>query len=234
MKDERLDKLISSNIEFINNIEMTIQQFISSKIKPELFNEEQHKEILISTNKAFLDLVTLFIEYGRFKDKFFPGYYHSFPYGINNNIDVEKIEQRFEIGIDIDKFFLEMWFSKPHLIKYMSDKFWFNITQLGVYGEFEFISNSSLENKDGLTFLKHFPNKKSNVFNLMRDYLFLTMYEEDVMNLGCLEVRWSSSENFLDIVKKMALTFKLLYEINYELWKVDYLQQQRVRKKYVG
>ncbi|EMS78852.1 hypothetical protein [Desulfotignum phosphitoxidans] len=186
------------------------------------FSEEEYQSILIQLNNVLSVALTTFAEFSGTKDKFSDPQYRLIMMGQNSSITSEKMGVEFSFGIYRNSFFIETFIQYPWYLKSMDDFFWQLFLDLEALGDFKFQESaipSSLEAKE---ILKHTGKSKSNIFNVIRNYILLESSGGSI-DLGSLEISWPISTPWEDLLKNGIEAFKKLYRINYLLYRRYYL-----------
>jgi len=229
--NDKIKSLIKSYYKNFPKWDSVIRNFIDVTYLDKKFDDDKHFEIIDNAKDMFGDFVEIFIQAGKFKEVWSDLYFIPYPFGLNTIIKAEKIGCDFEFGIDEKGFRLETFISNPENIKYMSDEFWYNILKLTELGEFEFDENFSLASIEAKKAEKKFNGKKSHLFRFIRDYFILELYEEDLLNIGSFSISWLPNISWDKLIEVGSQSFKILYKINYSLWRAGYLAEKKSKIK---
>lgn len=108
----------------------------------------------------------------------------------------------------------------PDNLNLMKDDFWELLAKLKTYGKLGFKEHPEFGKEIKGKYHKLF-NKRGNIYKISRNY-FLSQIEYGHCNsLGFLRVEWDRDIDFKDIVINYIETFKILYQINFLLWKAN-------------
>jgi hypothetical protein len=131
-----------------------------------------------------------------------------------------------DIGITLGlfrDFYLATEIVCPHNLKFMKDDFWKLLFELSTIGKFGF-KEKEKPDKSERTKYPHLFNKTGNFYKLLRNYFLYetgTLREYRPLQLGYIGVSWENKTNFTELIPKFCKTFKLMYELNFMLWKHD-------------
>lgn len=109
----------------------------------------------------------------------------------------------------------------------MDDKFWIAFLKLSVYGEFELIENEHFGKTIKGKYPELFQSNKGAIFRIFRKYFIDTTQNNQVRDIGQLQVSWTTDFSFDKIIEECCLVFKVFYKLNYSLWKIDDLKKTR-------
>jgi hypothetical protein len=125
----------------------------------------------------------------------------------------------------------------PQHISHMSDEFWKYILELNEYGKFVFEENA-IPNCHSC-FSVQFPKKvKSNIFRLARHYILFAAQQngndidvEDIYeDFGSIQVSWPLNIKIEDLLNNISEVFTRFYQINYMLYRYEYIINHSKRK----
>jgi hypothetical protein len=128
------------------------------------------------------------------------------------------------------EFNMETAFLFPQHISHMPDKFWKYLLELNEYGKFIFTEDSVPDFSSCLTLQA--PKKvKSNLFRLARHCILFAAQEnkdnieaEDIYeNFGSIQVSWPLNIKMEDLLNNIFEVFKRFYQINYMLYRYEYI-----------
>ena len=223
-KFEKWEKILTTHFDKLMNFDK--------------YSQDERFTIFDDTNELLIDFANIFYKYGRFKDEWDDSKCSQIVYGQNIYLKSMKTNHTFDWGVYEDNFVLRSYISYPENFKYMSDDFWTSLMELIQYGDFSFVENSGLNKEDK----KYFNSNKSNLFRLLRNYFLhdikninLSEINRDFeMDLGWLEVKWSFDTKWEDLIINASKTFKIMYKLNYKLWKIDNFKTKENNKKNVN
>jgi hypothetical protein len=157
---------------------------------------------------------------GRFRDSWdFPVKCYLELYGHETIVHSEKMGARFTLGRYHREIFLSSHLLAPAYISKMDDEFWSRFVELRSIGNFSFQPNSFPPSQEARETMKRFKNSKSSIFQVIRNYIFLEIYEGHVDDLGSLDVRWPVTLPWGELITRAAKAFRCFYKINYLLYK---------------
>lgn len=147
----------------------------------------------------------------------------------------EKMDMTFLWGMDRECFYLDSSILYAENLRFMTDDFWSMVLQLKKYGEFEFDGAGRLDAKER----PYFENKTSTIFQMIRNY---TMYQMEKLNannyqqppdvqIGSFKIKWDLRTDWETLLEETCSVFKLLYSVNYQLWKINDLANKKNRAR---
>lgn len=207
-----------------NNIFRKHFQFAyeSDDEKDDLTNEI---EVSLEVHNVFETILKFFTRCGQFKDTWhFPARLHVFLFGQLASVRSEKMGVEFDFGIDHSDFFLSSELRYPSHIRNVDDKFWAHLIGLQSIGRLEFLENIVPSWNGANKAMKVLKNAKSSLFQVIRNYILLEMYQEEASDLGSLEIKWPVTASWDLIIKNGLCAFDKLYKINYMLYRIEYLR----------
>lgn len=232
--DEKLKKLITKNKKSLVDWTNAINNHIENKNRD--ISTEESIEDVYELVEVFSDITDIIISYGRYKDEF---EYEKFSLGYNGPeliINSIKTKSTFYIGLGYEGIYLTTHLRNNFNIRNMDDKFWIDLLSLYNYGNFE------LEQTEGFdsNFKKEFPEifniKKSIIFNIFRKFFVDTILEKDnyrkydkVGDFGVFKVFWDETFSLDKIIDELTAVFKIMYSLNYKLWKIEDLQNNKIK-----
>ncbi len=117
-------------------------------------------------------------------------------------------------------FYVATAIKSPQNIKFMKDEFWSLLFQLSAVGTFRF-KEKELPDK---TMRKKHPqlfNKTGNYYKFLRNYFLFEANYGRIRDLGSIAVSWESTESFDVLIPKICDAVKIMYRLNFLLWKHD-------------
>lgn len=132
-------------------------------------------------------------------------------------IETEITDINITFGLFRD-FYLATPIKNPKSIKFMKDEFWGLLFELSVLGKFGF---KEAEQSDKKMRQKHpqLFNKTGNYYKLLRNYFLFEVDYGHIRNLGSISVSWDNSTTFDKLIPKICDTFKIMYQLNFLLWR---------------
>lgn len=221
----KIDKIICEKKTKFDKWENILNAHIDKEMNYNEYSMEKRLEIFDNTNELLIDIANIFYKYGQFKDKWDDSKCSQIVYGQNIYLKSIKTNHTFDWGVYEDNFVLQSYVSHPENFKYMGDDFWTSLLKLQEYGDFRFVENSGLNKEDK----KYFNTNKSNLFRLLQNYFLHDIknikrgeFDRDYdMDLGWFEIKWSFDTKWEDLIENGCKTFKTIYNLNYQLWKID-------------
>jgi len=133
----------------------------------------------------------------------------------------------FDWGLDSNEYYLESYIMHADNLRHMNDDFWSDLLELRTLGHFEYTGSDYISAKER----PYFENKTSTVFQIMRNFMRYqvkkmegTNYQQPPsMDLGQLVLKWHVDTDFETLLEQTCKAFKILYSLNYKLWKINHL-----------
>lgn len=223
MDSIRLEDIVHNNIINLEQWTDAINQYMPYSFGRLQLEENQAKDLTYEVSNALHGLLDIFIQFGEFKDNWKDAGFRPYHFGIYYSMIAEKSGFNVELGMDEKGIYLQMLLNNAGNLKNMNDEFWKKFFELEKYGSFEFVENASPSSKESPQLFKGY---KSNLYRLMRNYfIFETQYGK-VTELGWLTVRWKG-DSLDGILRNGCMAFKILYQLNYSLWKISDLRSKK-------
>jgi hypothetical protein len=225
--NKKYKKMINLNklegILGLNNNTFLAWDSIFNEYKNELSDVLEHEKkikenLFWDTFTIFSDILKFFTEIGRHRDEWTEPIYRAQCNGMNAHITSKKTGSEYSFGYCDGRYFLGSSIFGTDKINRLSDEFWLNMLTLNKYGKLDFKENYLDTVFNGVDIEKKYPTK-SNLFKMLRDYLFFDFNESLLIDFGQLEVTWEEKIYWDDLIRNGAYAFDLLYKINYEIWK---------------
>ena len=231
----KIQKIINDNSKLFEKWDRQLQEHYQSTFQVGKFNETEETKLFYQTNELLYDIAKNFFKYGNFKDEWDNSKCYMNVGGQNLIIKSLKTNHTFHFGVENDEFYLNAYFMYPENIRHMKDDFWQTILGLKKYGNFKFVENSGINSKEK----KFFENKTSDVFRIIRNYILFqveTMNTTDYqrspdMDLGWLEIRWKFDTDWGTLIENTCKSFKDIYKLNYQLWKITDLKNKKYARQ---
>lgn len=136
----------------------------------------------------------------------------------------------FFFGMDYDGFYLELMLNHSQHIKSMNDEFWGLLAKLPTIGKLEW-SEGAYPSSDGYQQLeKSFRKNNSSILKFACSYIFQEL-ENKGIDMGSIRVKWEPNITIEELIDRGIETFKIMYQLNYLLYKCQYLSDRRKQKK---
>ncbi|MEZ5082653.1 MAG: hypothetical protein R2750_04290 [Bacteroidales bacterium] len=225
--DNKLSKLINNNSYKFNDWTQIINEhnFIFNPDKD--LKQKEQIELTHKTSNVLVQISDLFFKYGSFKDTFDNSKMFLHVYGPNLIIKSNKTNNQFNLGIDNKGIYLETYMRFAENLRYMPDSFYKAIFTLMELGNFELQENQFYGKETTNKYNQLFNNQKSKLFKLFRNYIVGVAEGESDIILGDFHIHWTYDKNFYNIISNSCLAFKILYKLNYSLWKINDLKTKK-------
>ncbi|MCW5198392.1 hypothetical protein VU06_01430 [Desulfobulbus sp. F3] len=126
-------------------------------------------------------------------------------------------------GIYQDEFYMTSSFSAAPYLKKMNDAFWIDMLSLSSLGRLNFLEEAEPQIDKKSEAGKIMRHNKSQIFRIIRNYLFLEITEGDTADLGTIELYWPIKTPLITILQNATAAFEKMYRINYALYRAEYL-----------
>jgi len=229
-----IDKIIATNAQKQPVWDRQFDEYLQMQFDPGSISREENERIFFQSNKLLMDIAANFFSYGNFKDKWDTSKCHLNFAGQVLLLKSEKMDMTFYWGTNEDNFYLETYVYHAHNLRFMTDEFWAMILELKQYGEFEFSPMGRVSAAEK----PYFENETSTVFQMLRTFMLYQVekmnqsnYQQpDFMEVGNFTIKWNFHTDWDALLEEACKTFKLLYSINYQLWKISDLANKKSKK----
>ncbi|GAA4203943.1 hypothetical protein GCM10022289_20980 [Pedobacter jeongneungensis] len=196
------------------------------------WTDQERERIFFQSNQLLLEVAENFFRFGKFKDTWDNSKCHINVYGQNLLLKSEKLNTTFHWGLDEQYFYLECHIICAENLRYMNDEFYELILTLKGLGDFEFFDTGFIAKEEK----PYYENKTSTIFQLIRNFM---IYQTEKMNaknyqlppsldLGQFSLKWDAQNiDWSELIEKASAAFKVMYNLNYKLWKVGNISKPR-------
>ncbi|AFM03950.1 hypothetical protein Fleli_1528 [Bernardetia litoralis DSM 6794] len=229
--NSRLKKIVKNNSKEFDSWVEILNRHRDSMFSNKNLSQEDDMKLTFETVGVFSNIADLAIEYGNFKDKFDTSNMYINLYAPQLIIKSTKTNQTIYLSADLKGIYLETSFLYSQNLKNMDDDFWLELLELKKFKGFEHDLNSYFSNETQRKYPELFQSNKNTIFLMFREFFFSKIEEIDDIDLGNFTVTWEANEDFdfSTMVEEICLVFRLIYKINYRLWKISDLQNKRNR-----
>jgi hypothetical protein len=204
-----------------------INNFLDYRYLDRDLTDDESWNITCDCVNAFAKIAEMCFKYGKFKDKWEYEHFRSHIYDTELIIKSLKTNCEYNIGLDRDGIYLSTDLRHKDNLRYMSDDFWkllLNLSELKgfVYEEHEFVRNERRKE-----FPELFSTNKSVIYRILRKYIFdatETDFQYTSWSVGKFRILCLFDKYFNDMVNEFCVAFKIMYQLNYLLWKVSDLK----------
>jgi len=225
--NNRLNKIIKNNFkEFDNWIEILNKQR-ETIFSDEKLNEEENTNLTYATSGVLGKIADLAIKYGSFKDNFDTDKMYLNLYGPSLIIKSTKTDQTLYLATDLDGICLTTSFLHAENLKNMDDDFWRELFELKEFSGFEYDENSYFSIEVQRKYPELFRTYKNTMFLMFRKFFLSHTENHNDIDLGQFKVKWNPNEDFSTMIMEICLAFKLMYKMNYKLWKISDLREKK-------
>lgn len=225
MKNKRRDN--SSNYETI--IE-GVNAYLNLKYSDNKINDEEIYQTTINCVKAFATIFEECLSYGNFKDNWnYDEFYQHFQ-GPELVIKALKTNCDYRLGIDNKGLYISTDLRYNKNLRYMDDNYWKLLLSLTEFEGFEYEEYEFINKERRNEFPELFKANKSIIYRIMRKYIFDSIDKDsnyDSGTVGEFKIVAKIDADLSDTLKKFRETFKIMYKLNYELWKVTDLKNKK-------
>lgn len=226
LKQEEIDKYIESiKDDFLlwNNVLLKYENELSNYSK---FDEKIKESFFIEVNSIFLKILTAFTKLSNIKDDWTISYCPNPLSGISAEIESKKTNTKYSFVFYNNEFFLETFLPNAKDLHKVSDNFWINLIKLNNYGAFSFEENTGLPFYNNINLETRYKSN-SNIFRLVRNFIFLDLTEGALVDIGTIQVKWGRTISWADLIRNGSYAFELLYKVNKEIISRDNLKYYR-------
>ena len=224
--NETFKKKFAQSSEKFDKWDSIFQSFSYSNFQPDKVNDEKYVEISFQLQRVLSEILEIFISFGKFRDSWeLPPKMDIFPFGQAAIVKSKKLRHDFSFGLYEDEFFIETSILYPRHLKHMSDDFWILFTELAAVGTFAF-QECACPFDENVPLQEAFKGGRSNVYKIIRNYILLEQYPEGSLDLGLFKITWPQKTQWDILIKKGCEAFKRMYELNYMLYRQEYLRMK--------
>ncbi|SHF39781.1 hypothetical protein [Chryseobacterium sp. OV279] len=217
-------KSFDSLIEPINNY---LESYHSEQ---RIANTEVHYSKTLDCVNALAQIFEECLSYGNFKDEWDYDKFYEFLYGPELIITSIKTNCGYKLGINDKGLYLSMNLHYSENLRYMDNKYWKLLLALSDFKDFEYEEYEFIRNERRNEFPELFKTNKSMIYRIMRKYIFdftETHSSYQPGSVGEFKIIAPFNEDFSQSVKKFCETFKIMYKLNYDLWKITDLKNKK-------
>jgi len=208
----------------------SINDYLDFRYSDNEISKEDSRKITINCVNSFSKIAEMCIENGKFKDKWDYEYFHLSLYGPELIVKSLKTQCDYRIGLDNKGIYLSTDFRHNENLRYMSDEFWKILLKLSdmegfAYKEYEFVSD-----KRRKEFPELFSTNKSMIYRILRKYIFDSTEANPRLrsgSIGEIRLQWTAHKGFEYLIKDCCFGFKMMYQLNYDLWKIEDLKNKK-------
>lgn len=222
--DNRLKKIITKQSEYFNEWTNLINSYRQAPYSDMKISEEDAIKLLYDVVNVFFKISEMALEFGNFKDDFESDKFSQNFYGPELIINSEKTQSSYYFGLGEKGLYLSTYLKHSKNLKNMDDKFWINFLKLSEYGEFELIESEHFGKTIKRKYPELFQTNKGAIFRIFRKYFIGITENNQVGDIGQLQVSWTTDFSIDKIIEGYCLVFKIFYKLNYSLWKIDDLK----------
>lgn len=143
----------------------------------------------------------------------------------------------FGIWLGIE-FYMQTPLLYPNRLYRMPDDFWKQFVELADFGKCSFEENAAPKIPSCLK-AESKRKPKSTLFQVIRQYILFAANEDGESfdridspeGFGCLNVSWPMTVPLDELLKNMSEVFKRFYQINYMLYRQEYIYNKKARKE---
>lgn len=187
-------------------------------------SSKERESLFIELNNIFIKAFSIVINCLQIKDEFEISYCPKPLSGISNEFRSKKNKSIYSFDYYDDKYFLTTQIQNAKDLFSVSDDYWMNLIQLSNYGELFFEEDTKVTEINGLDISRKYKSK-SNVFNLIKNFIFLDLTDGWLTNIGRISVYWPKSMLWSDVLLNAYFSFELMYKMNKELISKDKFHQ---------
>jgi hypothetical protein len=226
MKNKRKGKPIDYKalVDAINSyLDLSYSETTSDDI------DEAYKTTINCVN-AFTKIFEECLAFGNFKDTWEYDKFYQNIYGPELIIKSLKTKCDYRLGLDEKGLYLSTDLRHNENLRFMDDNYWKSLLTLSEFSGFEYDEYEFVRTARTKEFPELFKTNKSMIYRIMRKYIFdqTETHSQYVSgSVGEFKIVAKFDEGLPETVKKFCETFKLMYKLNYELWKVTDLKTKK-------
>lgn len=193
--------------------------------------DQIHKTTLNCVN-ALANIFEICLTFGKFKDDWDYSTFYQHIFGPELIIKSLKTKCDYRLGLDEEKGVLYISTDLRHNenLRYMDDNYWKSLLTLSEFSGFEYDEYEFVRTERTKEFPELFKTNKSMIYRIMRKYIFdqTETHSQYVSgSVGEFKIVAKFDEGLPETVKKFCETFKIMYKLNYDLWKVTNLKTKK-------
>lgn len=229
-----IEKLIKEKSEYLDLWIDGINKYLDYRYSDREISTDELWNITVECVKSLAGIAEICFRYSKFKDNWeYENFYPNF-YGPALIIKSTKTNCEYYLGIEEKGIYLSSHLGHNRNLRFMNDNFWKLLLKLTefdgfVYDENEFVPTERIKKSPEL-----FRTNKSIIFRILRKHIFdLTETNSQYISgsVGELKILWLFNNEFKNTIKYCCLSFKILYKLNYDLWKISDQKQKLEEKK---
>lgn len=224
---KKIEKLIAEHEDKLNEWVDSINRHTNLLDSYLDFSTEEAVDITMDAVQVLAGLADISISYGNFKEQFEHKDFRPTFIGPELIINAEKTGTTYLLGMDSEGIYINTYLKWAENIPYMDDRFWNDLMGLQDFKGFELLQSEEVGHQIKAKYPRQFASSKSMLFRFFRKYFMDITQYDDLGSLGDLQVKWSFDHGIEDIITELATVFKVLYQLNYSLWKVGDLRAKK-------
>lgn len=230
-KIDSIDNYIIDNSLNFNSWIDAINTYLEYRYSNNELQSDELWEITHGCVNSFSKIIELCLTFGGFKDDWDYGSFYQHIYGPELIIKSLKMKCDFNLGLDDKGIYLSTDLRYNENLRYMDDEYWKLLLKLSefdgfVYDEYEFVRDERRK-----AFPELFKANKSIVYRIMRKYIFDSTETNSRYisgSVGEFKIVSKLDDDFTEIVKRICESFKIMYKLNYDLWKITDLKNKKI------
>ncbi|GAB4448649.1 MAG: hypothetical protein Fur0028_03740 [Bacteroidales bacterium] len=228
MNKKSKNKSLDQN-ELIEKINAYLELRYSNKKTEDI--DELCKTTLNCVN-ALASIFEICLTFGKFKDDWDYSKFYQHVFGPELIIKSLKTKCDYRLGLDEERGELYISTDLRHNenLRYMDDNYWKSILKLSEINGFEYDEYEFVRDERTKEFPELFKTNKSMIYRIMRKYIFdqTETHSQYVSgSVGEFKIAAKFDEGLPETIKKFCESFKIMYKLNYDLWKVTDLKTKK-------
>jgi hypothetical protein len=225
--DNRLKKIITKQSERFDEWTNLINSYRKDSYSDKKISNEEAINLINEVVNVLFKISEMALEFGNFKDDFERDKFSQNFYGPELIINSKKTKTSYYLGFCEKGLYLSTYFQHSKNLRNMDDKFWIDFLDLSEYGKFELVETEHFGNTIKRKYPDLFQINKGAIFRIFRKYFIGIAENNEVGDLGQLQVSWTPGFSIDKIIEECCLVFKIFYKLNYSLWKIDDLKSKK-------
>lgn len=226
---KRLNKLITENEQYFNKWIDSLNKLVTYNYS--LVNEGDiinAKNLEYEIVDIFNKVIQIAINYNSFKDKFDTSKMYLNSYSPELIIVSKKTQTNYYMGMNENGIYIRTYLYNTENLKNMDDDFWMSVLKLKQYKGFSHSESESYSKEVKQKYPDLFRTYKGTIFLMFRKFFIHTIENREYgADLGDFRVNWDNSIPFSKMIEDMCNVFKILYKLNYSLWKITDLKNKK-------
>lgn len=222
--DKKLQGIISIYSPDFDSWISKINGYIDFYNSSKEYSTDEIWDITVSCVSVFSKIAEISIRYGKFKDTWNYDNFYQHVSGPELIVQSLKTGSEYKIGLNRTGIYLSTDLRHNDNLRFMNDDFWRTLLILSEFEGFQYEEMEFVRDERRKAFSHLFSTNKSMIYRILRKYLF-DQTESDPRyassSVGEFTILCKIETPFESMICRICEAFKLMYRLNYQLWKVS-------------